>query len=210
MRALLFVLATLAPSAFAQQFDQVDWAQSAVVEDQAMVVLVNPVPTVVNEVRIAEVAQVFFTGEGVMGYVAFDCATPNSSFDLQWGELVDGEVRTPTVARNIKNFGLTSVSRSHLVADVTWSQVCARAAYSDFPSNVLWDEAVLHVRTQNKQWRKRFDVEKSVFWSLERQYRQLPEEQRTMKMQRLSDKNAERAELKISDASARPSAPLPR
>lgn len=204
MRALLFiVLAAFAPSLFAQQFDRTDWKQSAVIEERAMVVLFNPVATQIDQVRIVEVAHVFFTGEGVMGYVAFDCASPHSSFDLQWGELIDGVVRTPTVARPTVPFGLTPTSRSTLASKVMWGQVCLNALYSDFPSNVLWDEALLHVRTQNKQWRKRFEMDKSVWWSLEKQYKQLPEDQRGLKLQILNDKKIERAELKTSHETGR-------
>lgn len=197
MRAFLLCLLLMgSPHAFSQQFDHVDWAQSAVDPNDAKVVLVNPQFTQIGDVRLSEVAQIYFTGEGHMGIVAFDCSVEDSSFDLQWGELIDGVVVDPHVAQKpLVPFGLTITSRSALVAQETWGQVCGQHATSDFPSNVLWDEALLHVRLNNKQWRTRFDVDKIAFKSLERQYRALPVEQREIKLQRLMDKRLERAQL---------------
>lgn len=197
MRAFLLCLLLMgSPHAFSQQFDHVDWAQSAVDPDNAKVVLVNPQFTQIGDVRLSEVAQIYFTGEGRMGIVAFDCSVEDSSFDLQWGELIDGVVVDPHVAQKpLVPFGLTITSRSALVAQETWGHVCGQGAASDFPKNVLWDEALLHVRLNNKQWRTRFDVDKIAFKSLERQYRALPVEQREIKLQRLMDKRLERAQL---------------
>lgn len=197
MRAFLLCLLLMgSPHAFSQQFDHVDWAQSAVDPNDAKVVLVNPQFTQIGDVRLSEVAQIYFTGEGHMGIVAFDCSVEDSSFDLQWGELIDGVVVDPHVAEKpLVPFGLTITSRSALVAQETWGQVCGQGAASDFPKNVLWDEALLHVRLNNKQWRTRFDVDKIAFKSLERQYRALPVEQREIKLQRLMDKRLERAQL---------------
>lgn len=198
MRAFVFLLLFMwGPQSFAQQFDRIDWTQSAVVDNEAKVILFNPSVTHIQHVRIAEVAHVYFTGEGVMGIVAFDCSVPYSSFDLQWGKIVDGIVVAPMVAdKPAVPFGLTAESRSKIVADTTWSQVCQNMPTQEFPSNVLWDEAVLHVRLTHKLWRKRFDLQKGAFGSLEKQYRALSEEQRAVKMQILIDKRAERENLK--------------
>lgn len=198
MRAFVFLLLVLwGPQSFAQQFDRIDWKQSAVMESDAKVVVFNPSFTQIQNVRIAEVAHIHFTGEGVMGIVAFDCLVPDSSFDLQWGDVHAGSVTEPVVSPPPSvPFGLTAESRSTLVAPNTWSHVCQNMPAQEFPSNILWDEAVLHVRLTHKSWRKRFDLEKSAFASLEKQYRALPEEQRAAKMQILRDKRAEREELK--------------
>lgn len=200
MRAL-FLCGLLMGSlpAFSQTFDRVDWAQSSVNSDEAKVVLVNPKFVAIDNVRLTEVAQIYFTGEGMMGFVAFDCSVKDSSFDLQWGELIEGVVQQPHVAlKPSVPFGLTSNSRSLLAADDTWSQVCGHTMAADFPTNVLWDEALLHVRLNNKHWRKRFDVPAIAFKSLERQYRKLPFEQRQTKLQQLMDKRLEREELRGS------------
>lgn len=82
MRILLWlVVFVCSANAHGQQFDRIDWRQSAVFEAEGKVVLVNSTPTHYQNARIAEVA-----------HVAFDCAIPDSSFDLQWGELNDGVV----------------------------------------------------------------------------------------------------------------------
>jgi len=207
MRAFVFLLFMVwVPQAFSQQFDRIDWIQSAVIDSDAKVVVFNPSFTQIQHVRILEVANIYFTGEGVMGIVAFDCSVPDSSFDLQWGEINDGVVARPVVSpRPSVPFGLTAASRSNLVAPSTWSQVCQNVSAQEFPSNILWDEAVLHVRLHNKLWRKRFDLDKSAFVALEKQYRALPEEQRAVKMQILRDKRVEREELKtfVPDAAQR-------
>lgn len=199
MRGLLFLLLMVCgPYSFAQQFDRIDWKQSAVIEDDAKVVLFNPFFTQVDHVRIADVAQIYFTGKGLMGIVAFDCSVAYSSFDLQWGEIYEGVVVSPNVsAKPSVPFGLTPQSRSTLVSQSTWSQVCEGAVSEDFPANVLWDEALLHVRVKYKGWNKRFDLEKRAFAPLEKQYRALPEDQRAEKLQRLRDKHVEREELEI-------------
>ncbi len=198
MRAFVFLLLLAwGQHSFAQQFDHIDWKQSAAVERDAKVVVFNPSSTQIQNVRISEVAQIYFTGEGAMGIVAFDCSVPHSSFDLQWGKVNDGVVIDPVVsAKPSVPFGLTPQSRSNLVDSSTWAQVCEGAVSEDFPANVLWDEAVLHVRVKYKGWRKRFDLEKSAFAPLEKQYRVLPEDQRAVKLQRLRDKQMEREELK--------------
>lgn len=197
MRILLWlVVFVCSANAHGQQFDRIDWRQSAVFEAEGKVVLVNSTPTHYQNARIAEVAHVAFTGEGVMAIVAFDCAIPDSSFDLQWGELNDGVVDHAVVAPKPSSaFGLTAYSRSQWVAPQTWSQVCADGVSEVFPENLLWDEALLYVRTQNKQWQKRFHLDKSSFWPLEKQYGLLPMDQRDIKLQRLSEKKAERTEM---------------
>jgi len=178
----------------AQNFDQVDWRQSAAFEDDGMVVLFNPTPTVIDTVRITEVARVAFDERpSLMGIVAFDCATPYSSSDLQWGTLSDGGVSAPLFAAKDTPFGLRPTSRSILAAEETWAQVCEDAVSQDFPQNVLWDEAVQHIRLTNKSWRKSFPMSRLNFAPLDKQYRALPVEQAELKRARLRDKMAERA-----------------
>lgn len=194
MRAIILWGMLVSGSVGAQNFDQVDWRQSAALDTEGEVILFNPTPTVIDAVRITEVARVAFDERpSRMGIVAFDCATPSSSSDLQWGTVSDGRVTAPLFAAKDTPFGLRATSRSTLATDETWAQVCEDAVSQAFPQNVLWDEAVQHIRLTNKSWRKSFPMSRLNFAPLDKQYRALPVEQAELKRARLRDKMAERA-----------------